>query len=593
MDPLSVSMAIVGLLSASWKISEVLSPLVSKGKNAPAELREMKTTVDTIRSVLSQLQLMLLGRMKVTRERTSLILVDQIVVTLSACVSTFSDLDTFVETLGSDDQLGLMDRMRWATKAPTIQEHMKKLESHKASMTLMVTILTCDSTYKAEDAVDELSTTIRTLLDSNRLIADRLASIEVGMGIEPPAIQPPDHKTEPLNVVRNAAGFAFEEELEKSWVYKRSIARDPGGAFSVISSAGRTASWSMLSGLSLSDNISIIAVQALPLYAFDISNSQLYRFGQFDESQEKLLAQDQFIQTTSLDGQFERKSFRSRLVRIAAAFSPKDSKTPASNVTESPLNRVFGVRLRQSITFANVAINLVDAEGQSYLYGYIPIVVAKCCVFLKEKGSEVENIFYQSGSAKRVFELETIFDSPERYGKGLDWADYSVHDASSLLLRYLKTLPQPVIPFEHYEQFISCLGGDEDAKDPEISIAEFQDCFANLPPLHRQLLIYLLELIAVFASKSDTNLMTTSRLIAVFQPSLLSKEPQSMTAEDHELAASAVVFMVENLDHFLIGARGTASTEGVNKATELCEDVTKAPSNGIEDLDLLSRSKNV
>jgi hypothetical protein len=47
---------------------------------------------------------------------------------------------------------------------------------------------------------------------------------------------------------------------------------------------------------------------------------------------------------------------------------------------------IFGVPLRQSITYANVAISLVDAEGKSYIYGYVPIVVAKCGVYLKEKG---------------------------------------------------------------------------------------------------------------------------------------------------------------------------------------------------------------
>ncbi|EPQ65181.1 Bgt-4013 [Blumeria graminis f. sp. tritici] len=47
---------------------------------------------------------------------------------------------------------------------------------------------------------------------------------------------------------------------------------------------------------------------------------------------------------------------------------------------------IFGVPLRQSITYANVAISLVDSEGKSYIYGYVPIVVAKCGVFLKEKG---------------------------------------------------------------------------------------------------------------------------------------------------------------------------------------------------------------
>lgn len=54
-------------------------------------------------------------------------------------------------------------------------------------------------------------------------------------------------------------------------------------------------------------------------------------------------------------------------------------------VVEPPTG-IFGVPLRQSITYANVAISLVDAEGKSYIYGYVPIVVAKCGVYLKEKG---------------------------------------------------------------------------------------------------------------------------------------------------------------------------------------------------------------
>lgn len=47
---------------------------------------------------------------------------------------------------------------------------------------------------------------------------------------------------------------------------------------------------------------------------------------------------------------------------------------------------IFGVPLRQSIVYANVAISLVDDNGKSYIYGYVPIVVAKCGVYLKEKG---------------------------------------------------------------------------------------------------------------------------------------------------------------------------------------------------------------
>ena len=33
-----------------------------------------------------------------------------------------------------------------------------------------------------------------------------------------------------------------------------------------------------------------------------------------------------------------------------------------------------------------MAISLFNDDGQGYIYGYVPIVVAKCGVFLKEKG---------------------------------------------------------------------------------------------------------------------------------------------------------------------------------------------------------------
>jgi hypothetical protein len=56
-------------------------------------------------------------------------------------------------------------------------------------------------------------------------------------------------------------------------------------------------------------------------------------------------------------------------------------------LAEPKTQGIFGVPLRQSITYANVAISLIDEDGKSYIYGYVPIVVAKCGVFLKEKGT--------------------------------------------------------------------------------------------------------------------------------------------------------------------------------------------------------------
>lgn len=69
-------------------------------------------------------------------------------------------------------------------------------------------------------------------------------------------------------------------------------------------------------------------------------------------------------------------------------------------------------------------------------------------------GLETEGIFRVSGSIKRVNALEFQFDqSASSYGLDLNWEGYTVHDAASLLRRYLNKLPVPVIPFEFYQPF--------------------------------------------------------------------------------------------------------------------------------------------
>ena len=142
MDPLSVVASIAGILGAAAQISTSISTLIEKSRKAPKDIRRVKDEVDTIRSVLHQLQALLLGSAKTNRARTSLILVDQVVVTLSACVSTFSELDVTVGTLVSDERLGLMDRLRWSTRASAIDECLKNLQTQKSSLTLILTILT-------------------------------------------------------------------------------------------------------------------------------------------------------------------------------------------------------------------------------------------------------------------------------------------------------------------------------------------------------------------------------------------------------------------------------------------------------------------
>lgn len=196
--------------------------------------------------------------------------------------------------------------------------------------------------------------------------------------------------------------------------------------------------------------------------------------------------------------------------------------------------------------------------------------------------TDVEGIFRLSGSEKRIKELRTAFNTPERYGKGLDWTGYTVHDAANILRRYFNQLPEPIIPLEFYERFREPLRnhqsqavGPMDNQSPIVgdfdankAIRTYQKLITELPALNRQLLLYILDLLAVFASKSDLNKMTTSNLSAIFQPGILSHPSHAMSPNEYRLSQDVLIFLIDKQDHFLIGMQGTAADAQTVKDVE-------------------------
>lgn len=181
------------------------------------------------------------------------------------------------------------------------------------------------------------------------------------------------------------------------------------------------------------------------------------------------------------------------------------------------------------------------------------------------------NIFNISGSAARLRTLQAAFNEP-LYGKGFDWSGFTVHDAAGILLRYLYQLPEPVIPLDKYEAFQQPLKEYEGKPIPSENfhtqhiIRQYQKLIPELPPLSRQLLLYLLDFLAVFASKQDINHMTAQKLAQRFQPTMLSPIKASPMwremyeeAFNRQLSQDVVVFLIDNQDHFLIGMEGTSS----------------------------------
>lgn len=170
-------------------------------------------------------------------------------------------------------------------------------------------------------------------------------------------------------------------------------------------------------------------------------------------------------------------------------------------------------------------------------------------------GTEVEDTFAVIGSPVRISKLQQELDSPP-YGMGISWAPYTVHDAAGIFLRYLKSLPEPIIPYDLYSSWMAGLipfvdrelTEEQSAKAREVS----QALVVDLPPLNRQLLVYVVDVLIVFAFRSEYNQMTDLRLISVFQPSIISGPPEEMDAEAHYAAASvAMLFLSRTLNGFM------------------------------------------
>ena len=177
---------------------------------------------------------------------------------------------------------------------------------------------------------------------------------------------------------------------------------------------------------------------------------------------------------------------------------------------------------------------------------------------------DVEDIFCISGSALRLQKLEAIFNEPPRYAHRMDWSGYTVHDAAVILIRFLHGLPEPIIPVDMYEAFQTPLNRYQDraGRSPSSTfeaskVAEYQEQIGLLPPSSRQLLLYLLDLLAVFAYRSHVNKMTSARLARVFQPVILSPvrrgEEFIEEAKSRQLSEDVLIFLIEYQDHFFIG----------------------------------------
>lgn len=140
MDPLSVAASVVGLLAAGGKLTSMLSAVVTKCQDSPSAARIIVSEVADISAALGQLQDFLSRPGLYRPKRGSLNMLDQLPTMLTGCVMTYSDVAYILEGLNISEDMGTFDRLRWKMQENQLNMLVQRLQHHKSSLTLMLTI---------------------------------------------------------------------------------------------------------------------------------------------------------------------------------------------------------------------------------------------------------------------------------------------------------------------------------------------------------------------------------------------------------------------------------------------------------------------
>jgi len=129
MDPLSITAAIVGLLSAAGKAQGLLET-ISSIQDAPTAIRDVQRETRHTEIALRSLH-RFLQRLDPASERLERIQVDELRVVLADAMLLFSSFESMLETLAGLGRLRVS--ISWTRYTKQLNDHLGKLERYKSS----------------------------------------------------------------------------------------------------------------------------------------------------------------------------------------------------------------------------------------------------------------------------------------------------------------------------------------------------------------------------------------------------------------------------------------------------------------------------
>ncbi|KAM9065072.1 rho GTPase-activating protein 22 isoform X2 [Sarcophilus harrisii] len=206
---------------------------------------------------------------------------------------------------------------------------------------------------------------------------------------------------------------------------------------------------------------------------------------------------------------------------------------------------IFGQRLEDTVQYE-----------RKYGPRLAPLLVEQCVDFIRERGLTEEGLFRMPGQANLVKDLQDSFDCGE---KPLFDSTTDVHTVASLLKLYLRELPEPVIPFAKYEDFLSC--AQLLSKDETEGTLELAKQVKNLPQANYNLLKYICKFLDEVQAHSNINKMSVQNLATVFGPNILrpKKEDPVTIMEGTSLVQHLMTILISKHSQLFSAAHSDVS----------------------------------
>uniref|UniRef100_A0A3Q1C8K6 Myosin IXA n=1 Tax=Amphiprion ocellaris TaxID=80972 RepID=A0A3Q1C8K6_AMPOC len=144
----------------------------------------------------------------------------------------------------------------------------------------------------------------------------------------------------------------------------------------------------------------------------------------------------------------------------------------------------------------------------------VPLVVEKLINYIEMHGLYTEGIYRKSGSTNKIKELKQGLDTGDDL---MNLDDYNIHVIASVFKQWLRDLPNPLMTFELYEEFIRAMG----LQDKKEMIRGVYSIIDQLSRTHLNTLERLIFHLVRIALQEETNRMSANALAIVFAPCIL------------------------------------------------------------------------